>query len=119
MRNHISCCWNFNTSFNSCRLFSFVFSLASFLNGNYAEREKLFLGQCKKNERGMSIHQIRAMFAFTKPIEEYFNRHSEYVISYNSRNRAPGNNEDYEQITITFDSNARVVEYATSHRRTR
>ena len=94
-------------------IIALVFIFTTNKNGKY----RLFIKQCDKVKKGMSIHQVRAMFAFIKPYNEGFNRHNEYVIVYNTNTkRKKGAN--YEEIAITFDENAEVIDIGRGYKRT-
>ena len=77
-----------------------------------------FTKQTKKIHNGMSIHQVRAMLAFIKPIDEGFNKHGEYFIYYNTDIKAKKKDKDYEAVCITFDEYAKVDSIETAYRRT-
>lgn len=96
----------------------FIFGIIAILSSKYIGKTNFFKKQSKKVEKGMSIHQVRAMFSFIEPINEGFNRHGEYVIHYCTNKNYEKKGRDYEAIYITFDKNAKVIESSTAYHRT-
>lgn len=97
----------------------FIFGIIAILSSKYIGKTNFFKKQSKKVEKGMSIHQVRAMFAFIEPINEGFNKHGEYFIYYNTDIKAKAKDKDYEAVYITFDEYAKVDSIEPSYHRTR
>lgn len=97
--------------------FLMIAGLMLIFTSNAIGRKSYFVKQSKKIKKGMSIHQVRAMFAFIEPYNEGFDRHNEYTIVYNTNTKRK-KNSDYEAVTITFDENAEVVDIERSYKRT-
>lgn len=102
-------------------IFGIIFIIVGIyvLNSKEMRDTDFFTKQTKKIYNGMSIHQVRAMLAFIKPINEGFNKHGEYFIYYNTDIKAKAKDKDYEAVYITFDEYAKVDSIEPSYHRTR